>query len=285
VFTIAVSCGDEQDSFPTATDAAPVLEISDAVHMGGNEDFFFLPPMVPDPSDACDPGEFDGTLQPVVEICQLGLECVVGTQPSGFPIVYSMTDGPGSETVRVNDLVDDLEKNYIVNWHTNEFGLLDTETYRVSVYVGMVRLGYADVKVYASAQAAKNANTGMDIALKDGRTLPIKFRIEHGAVMQPVIIAIAEAIAVQDAVSLQPPVAIEIQETITVADAVELQPAVSVGIVEAITVTDHVQMRPSVTLGVVEAITVTDQIQARPAVAIQVIETITVSDQAVVLQQ
>jgi hypothetical protein len=125
VFAIAVSCGDEQDSFPTATDAAPVFEISDAVHMGGNEDFFFLPPMVPDPSDACDPGEFDGTLQPVVEICQLGLECVVGTQPSGFPIVYSMTDGPGSETVRVNDLVDDLEKNYIVNWHTNEFGLLD----------------------------------------------------------------------------------------------------------------------------------------------------------------
>jgi hypothetical protein len=46
-------------------------------------------------------------------------------------------------------------------------------------------LGYADVNVYASAKAAKNANTGEEITLKDGRTLPIKFRIEHGAAPTP----------------------------------------------------------------------------------------------------
>ncbi|MHC4092599.1 MAG: hypothetical protein ACYSVY_20385, partial [Planctomycetota bacterium] len=50
------------------TPPAPSFDISDAAH-GGNAHFFWLPPMVDDPGAFN--GPFDGTLSPVVHICDL----------------------------------------------------------------------------------------------------------------------------------------------------------------------------------------------------------------------
>jgi hypothetical protein len=77
---------------------------------------------------------------------------------------FSMTTGTGSEVVRV-----DPSTQYQVNWHTDRCvqgpcRLSSDKTYRIRVAVGLAELGFTDV------------------ALSHRRTLPIKFRIEKGAV-------------------------------------------------------------------------------------------------------
>lgn len=187
---LLVACQDQSSMPPPG----PSFLIADAAHDGVNPDFFFLPPMVPDPSDNSsgnfDAGEFNPALAPVVEICEL-IEVLepditpdtpcAATQPTGFPVVFTTTSGPGSETVRVS-LTDE---HYVANWHTNEFALSDQRFYRIFVRVGATQLGFADVDVVNSGKDLKNVDTGEFIALLDGRTLPIKFRIENAALCDP----------------------------------------------------------------------------------------------------
>jgi hypothetical protein len=156
------------------TSDSPLFEIVDAVHNAGSANFFFLPPMVPEP-DAT--GVFDGALAPVVEICEwTGIACV-----APLLATFTTTTGPGSETVRV----DAANEHYIVNWHTDEFNLDDGNTYRISVSVDGQELGHADVDVVSSGNELKNVDTGLFVPLKDGRTLPIKFRIEEPTCVAP----------------------------------------------------------------------------------------------------
>ena len=166
-----VGCSDAPT--PTGTNS-PLLEIVDAVHNGGNEHFFFLPPMV---SSSVTNGTFDASLEPVVEICQLSLG-VCGTTVATF----TTTSGPGSEMVRVVP----ADEHYIVNWHTGEFDVALGPTYRVSVLVAGTELGFADVELGANGREAKNLATDEIIGLKDGRTLPVKSRIEEGAFPPPI---------------------------------------------------------------------------------------------------
>jgi hypothetical protein len=130
-----------------------LAEVSDGAN-GGNEHFFFLPPLVPAPSPT---GTFAGSMDPVVQICEwTGTDCV-------FPPIaeFTTTTGPGSEMVRVVP----EDEHYIINWHPR--GLDQTKTYRVSVLYRIQEegiekeLGHVDVTV-------------------SSRTIPIKFRIEEG---------------------------------------------------------------------------------------------------------
>ena len=129
-------------------------EISDGAN-GGNEHFFFLPPLVPKPSPT---GTFADSLAPVVQICEwTGTECVLP------PITeFTTTSGPGSDRVRVVP----EDEHYIVNWHPK--GLDSTKTYRIRVLFRIEEgvpvekeLGHVDVTV-------------------SNKTIPIKFRIEEG---------------------------------------------------------------------------------------------------------
>lgn len=145
---------------------------------GGNGHFFLLPPIAPQPSYA---GAFDPTRSPVVKVCALGADarCVAaasGADADAGVARYTMSTGPGSETVRL----DLKSEQYVVNWHTDQFPLDAGATYRVSVWVDGAPLGHADVKVFASQQAARSTATGAEFALVNGRTLPIKFRLEVG---------------------------------------------------------------------------------------------------------
>ena len=160
VALVLATCQDQ----PTSP---PLLAISDAAHGGPNAHFYFLPPLVPAPDYG---GNFDGMLSPVVDICLLD-----GTSIATF----DMTTGVGSETVRV------VDEHYIVNWHTDEFPLINEQMYRINVSVDGTDLGYADVVIGANGREAKNLATEETFGLKDGRTLPIKFRIEDGAIVQP----------------------------------------------------------------------------------------------------
>lgn len=73
------------------------------------------------------------------------------------------------------------DEHYIVNWHTKSYNLDPERLYRVKFFVDDVELGFADVDVVASGKDLKTVDTGDYVALKNGRTLPIKFRIEEGA--------------------------------------------------------------------------------------------------------
>lgn len=167
--------GPESSSRAGPPDAA--AEIADAAHNAAIDHFYFLPPMVPDPTVD---GVFDGSLSPDVTICELDVArtTCAATQPAGFPLVYTLTSGPDAETVTV----DAAAEHYKVNWHSKDFPLDDQKGYRITVSVGSSVLGYADVDVVTSGNELKNVDTGEYIALKDGRTLPIKFRIEEGAI-------------------------------------------------------------------------------------------------------
>lgn len=165
----ATACSEAPTQLP---DGVPSLSIEDALHNDGNEHFFWLPPMVSSPTYT---GSFDGALSPVVEICEwTGSACV--TPPLAE---FTTTTGPGSETIRVVP----EEEQYIVNWHTDEFGLDPAKTYRIMARVDGQELGHADVDVVSNGSQLKNVDTDEYIPLKDGRTLPIKFRIEDGALI------------------------------------------------------------------------------------------------------
>jgi len=167
----------ERVNAPTAArvPAAPSFEIRDGAHNSGNPHFYFLPPIVASPNAT---GSFDATQAPSVTVCPLaGSDC--------GPVVaqFSMTTGTGSAVVRI----DAASQLYVVNWQTDQCvtgpcTLPSGNVYRIRVLVASTELGHADVQVVASQQEAKNVNTGEFFPLVDGRTLPVKFRIEQGAV-------------------------------------------------------------------------------------------------------
>lgn len=170
---LAVACTD--GDLPTdplyAGDA--VHSLSDGAH-DGTEGFYFLPPLVRNPDHA---GTFDANLTPIVEICET-------TACADLHEIFTMTQGVGSEIVRL----DEQNEHYVVNWHTDRSGPNGTgtevgQTYRIRVQVAGTVLGYADVEMTGTGREARNTTTDGVIGLVDGRTLPIRFRIEEGAVL------------------------------------------------------------------------------------------------------
>ena len=150
-------------------------EVSDGAH-GGNEHFFFLPPLVPEPSPT---GSFSASASPVVEICEYtGTGCVL-------PPIAEFTTTTGYNPERVRVVTED--ERYIVNLNTRRFGLDPMKTYRIRVLFRTQEgvpiekeLGHADVKVVTKKKKLRDVNTAEVIPLRQGRTLPIKFRIEEG---------------------------------------------------------------------------------------------------------
>jgi hypothetical protein len=179
VSVLIVACQEDRSSPTSPVIGEPAGLISDG-STGGNEDFFFLPPLLPNPSRDPNFGDkmFNAYLSPRVEICQLDAEdgSCLSPQPPDFPIIFTMHDGPGS-VIQVED------EHYHVNWHTDVVQLNTTAFYRIQVFgTATALLGFADVDPIESKKELKNLKTSESIPLKDGRTMPIKFRIEEGAI-------------------------------------------------------------------------------------------------------
>jgi hypothetical protein len=143
--------------------------IVDAAH-GGHAGFYFLAPISKTATAA---GSFDAGVEPVVEICALGTSGACANTVA----TYSMTSGPGAETVR-RDVEEEL---YIVNWATGGMALDPAKTYRISVRLWALTLGFADVDVVAKASELSRVNPALYVGVLNGSTLPIKFRIEESA--------------------------------------------------------------------------------------------------------
>lgn len=194
----------------------PAFLIADGQN-GGNPDFFWLPPLVPNPTGNPDyqPEEFNPDLSPAVQICE-GIG-TTGTACDGPEIaLFTMTSGPGGEFVRRET------DHYHVNWHTDEFNLDATKTYRMRVLIGTTELGFADVDVVSSGKQLKNVNTNEYIGLKDGRTLPVKFSIENAALCDPpgVLPCASKAVDLNEGSS----VALETADDVTVLSVVDIPP-------------------------------------------------------------
>jgi len=162
----------------TAPRKRPELAISDGAHQGGTPGFFFLPPLVAQPGTG---GAFDAdiaALSPQVAICDITLgpdrDCG-GATPA--IVVYTTTSTPAITVVP-------SAETYQVSWDTKLEGFITAHTYRVHVAAGgsgtRRELGFADVFLTPTPGQVKDLATGDLIVLNDGRTLPIRFRIESG---------------------------------------------------------------------------------------------------------
>ena len=176
---ISVSaCNGDKIGQPIASPASPTKAISDGNHcvgsapscVNGNPDFFFLPPMVPDPTGTTNwtAGAFNPSLAPTVDICEL--LAISESAATGEACVASRTTSYAA-ALRATD------EHYAYNWKVPSSS---TIFYRIVVRVGTKVLGFAEVETGSTAQI-KNVATQQYIPLVDGRTLPIKFRIERYA--------------------------------------------------------------------------------------------------------
>lgn len=176
---VLAACGDrEQLTAPGLRVPPPNASISDGAHNVGNRNFYFLPPLVRSPVN--DPGfadnEFNGGLRARVVICVLGAPST--TDGSRQCVADFRTFTPDQITVST------LDKLYQVNWDTKSPAIDINSYYRIQIFVGSTRLGYADVDPVSNGSQLKNVDTDEYIGLVDGRTLPIKFTIHRQALCQ-----------------------------------------------------------------------------------------------------
>jgi hypothetical protein len=182
------ACRGDDATRPIVTDASsPANSISDGNHCAvpgfgcakGNPDFFFLPPMAGNPvgSPNWTAGAFNGSLAPVVDICELKAtteqQVRDGAPCADAPAAYKVALTLGAADVH--------DEQYQVNWGVPTAPAI---FYRIAVRVGGTTLGWSDVETAANASKLKNVTTGEFVPLVDGRTLPIKFRIEQYALCE-----------------------------------------------------------------------------------------------------
>jgi hypothetical protein len=181
---LVLGCQDrEQPTSPSAGRISAAL--SDGDH-GGNTHFYFLPPLVPQPSYS---GTFNPSLKPLVEICHLT------TDPNCAQFVTRFSPAQIS-----------VDSVYKVNWNTDPAVLVSGHTYRVRVILGNIatsatgsacpaasgypapadrpgckEFGFRDVKPVATPQEVPKDQSVALYVFLNGSTNPIKFRIEKGA--------------------------------------------------------------------------------------------------------
>ncbi|MCA9517257.1 MAG: hypothetical protein KC635_20095, partial [Myxococcales bacterium] len=147
--------------------------ISDQAHGGGLPGFLFLPPLVPNPGATG--GAFEPRLSPVVRIDRV--DPATGATLATL-VTYDTARRVHGSKVRRNA----RRGFYVVRWKTRDFDLDTAATYRIRVLIDGHELGFADVDVVGTARELRNVDRGLFVPLKDGTTLPIRFRVESRAV-------------------------------------------------------------------------------------------------------
>src|SRR5690242_1266039 len=119
---LIIACQDQR----SMTGVKPPSALLSDGSTSGNIHFFFLPPLVKQPSFS---GVFNPALKPIVVICQLDvgpppLNPPIGCSPGVAPI------NPGAVTVDV------AGQQYKLNWDTRQSGIADDKFYRIQVFGG-----------------------------------------------------------------------------------------------------------------------------------------------------
>jgi len=154
---------------------APAYLISDGAH-SGNPSFFFLRPLVSNPSAFFHAGTFNGSLSPAVDVCILDHDPRLLPPTPPATCVGNPVFGPATMALDV------AHQQYTRNWDTKSPEPLDpSKFYRIQVRgapQGTV-LGFLDVDPVTGGM--KNLRDSTVVQFQDGRTLPISVRIEQGA--------------------------------------------------------------------------------------------------------
>ena len=201
LFTL--SCGDDNNPTGVRAPGGPSQVISDGTRVGGNKDFFFLPPMVPPPYQNPDfeKGKFNPRLQGSlkIEICQLdpnGLgtdgkplqstPCLGAPVKTFEPGTIRLVGMPSQQTGWWTNYSLPADGFYQTLWDTREHTLIATSYYRIKVLVigSPDPLGVADLDPVANMKEWRNASTGDVVPMIDGAKLPIAFRVERNAFCQ-----------------------------------------------------------------------------------------------------
>ena len=115
----SVACSDRVSS-PTLAAPAPRATLNDGAH-GGTAGFYFLPPMLPQPSAR---GTFDPNLAPVVTLCRLR-----GDRCAETVAEYTRSAAPGGTRVQLKV----SEAHYMVDWDTRATRSAPGDTVRITV--------------------------------------------------------------------------------------------------------------------------------------------------------
>jgi hypothetical protein len=143
----------------------PTMSISDAAH-DGNAGFYFLAPLVAQPPKT---GTFDATRSVSVTVCPLGVRAAAAC--TGSP-------------VRVSPVEVDVNGNhYHANWKTDDVVFPSDAYYRVSVIDNATgyEFGHVDVFLGSTGRGFHTIDQDQFTPLLDGRTVPVKFRLDAGA--------------------------------------------------------------------------------------------------------
>ncbi|MEO7668743.1 MAG: thrombospondin type 3 repeat-containing protein, partial [Polyangia bacterium] len=166
----AVGCADGNPApAPLARHSSAL--IADQQHGGGPVGFFFLPPVVPVQPSAFS-GAFESRLAPSVRIDRI--DPATGTTLSSVTTLTPLT----AEKVRRNL----AREHYVVRWQTGRYPLSPRSSYRIRVLVGDRELGLADVRVVIRQSDLRGIDNAHFVGVRYGDILPIRFRIEQGAV-------------------------------------------------------------------------------------------------------
>jgi hypothetical protein len=204
----------------------PSLAIVDGTDPEGNPFFHWQKPIAAKPYKVT--GKFAEDLYAFlrVEVCEWN-----GTGCEGNPIVRFSADEEGTEPLR---MLASAEK-FQALWRTKNSDLDPDKIYRISVKVGYVELGYADVDV---VKKVKEVDTDEFVAVVGDRTLPIVFTVEEGAAhLGPPTVTVTEDLSNEASVEVSSDAGASVETSggagadfsLTVPDGAVLQPtAVSI---------------------------------------------------------
>lgn len=168
-----VACDTEQPTAPGDLDAS--YEIADAtLDAALYPNFYWLPPIAlkaPQPT-----GTFIGTVNPTVIICEGWEEPGCAPSSVGGTVLkeFDRFDGDDGEKV----LVDLHGQHFHLNWDTDLLPESATgNEYEIAVWLGGARMGLAHL--WLDKNASTFNHEGMTVELIEGRTIPVKFRIEE----------------------------------------------------------------------------------------------------------
>ena len=164
--TALAACAPDNATAPTSaarlTPPGPAAAIADGAQGGGDAHFFWLPPLAPSRTYA---GTFDPGLQPDIRICRL----------AQLPCATPLVTFPAGSIV-----VDGTAQSYSAVWSTKPSNIT-VDDYRAEVWIAGRKMGFADIRVVASAKDLKTVPLGFAGVLKS-KSLTLAFRLELGIV-------------------------------------------------------------------------------------------------------
>lgn len=182
---LLLSCQDGE--LPTASDrpsAGGAISDGSGSFDVGNSHFFWLAPMVSQP-DASLFGTFDPSMQPTVRIvCWEDSDPEATCDPETALAEFSVGSGLVVETDHYKVEFDTQAPDPALRTSSAE----DYTTYRIQAltpplqrFGGPFVFGFADFQLGENGREARNLDSEETIGLVDGRTLPIRFRLDEGA--------------------------------------------------------------------------------------------------------